>query len=108
MSRGLHSRWITAILSAMDRPVPVLTETDEVIRQRIRAKMQEHSLNDTSLAQRISESRSRSQVHQVVKGQRGLIPKSLLEVLDALGLELSVKAKRRSRKRSDHAPSGEE
>ncbi len=39
----------------------------------------------------------RSHVFQIVKGYRGVVPKSLLELLEELGLELVVKRKVKSR-----------
>lgn len=63
-----------------------MTETDIKIRKAIRHRMVDLELNQAQLAERMQI--SKQNVNAIFLGRRGLLSKSLLEVLDTLGLEL--------------------
>lgn len=63
-----------------------MTETDIKIRKAIRHRMVDLELNQAQLAEKMQI--SKQNVNAIFLGRRGLLSKSLLEVLDTLGLEL--------------------
>lgn len=71
-----------------------LTPTDRRIREAISKKMVEQSLSQAKLAARIRERTGRNvqqpNVYALISGDRGLIPQMLLDVMDALDLQLTV------------------
>ena len=69
-----------------------MTDTDMQIRRAIRHRMVDLELSQAQLAERMGL--SRQNVYHVLRGERGKLPKSLLEMLEALGLELVVAEKR--------------
>lgn len=65
--------------------------TDEKIRSEIERVMREKRFSQVEIANRLGI--SRSAVNQLLSGERGTIPNSLLALLDALDLELVVREK---------------
>lgn len=63
-------------------------DTDELIRQRIRARMQERGLTQAELARQLGI--KPPSLAQILSGRRGLVPASLLNVLQALDLQLDT------------------
>ena len=59
-----------------------MTESDLRIREAISRRVD----NEAELARQIGV--TRSHINQIMTGRRGLIPKSLLAVVEAAGLEL--------------------
>lgn len=68
----------------------MLTPSDDLIRQRIRARMAERGLTQAELARQL-EIKPPS-LAQVLSGRRGRIPESLLDVLTALDLRIELVA----------------
>lgn len=68
----------------------MLTPSDDIIRQRIRARMAERGLTQAELARQL-EIKPPS-LAQVLSGRRGRIPESLLDVLTALDLRIELVA----------------
>lgn len=64
-------------------------ETDELIRQRIRARMQECGLTQAELARQLGI--KPPSLAQILSGRRGRVPESLLDVLEALDLHLDAR-----------------
>jgi plasmid maintenance system antidote protein VapI len=64
---------------------------DKKIRQAIEDHMNKIGLSNAELARRMKV--SPQAVGQIINGQRGLIPDSLNDLLKAIGLELTVRAK---------------
>jgi transcriptional regulator with XRE-family HTH domain len=81
----------------MARPKPSPSGTDRDIREVFRAEMDKSGLTYRTLAERMGL--TPASVYQILEADRGLIPKSLLDVADELGVE--IVAKRKGRKRSD-------
>ncbi|WP_345465482.1 helix-turn-helix domain-containing protein [Deinococcus carri] len=69
---------------------PLLSPTDLRIREAIRAAMEAESprLTQQALADRLSI--SQPAVAALLAGRRGQIPQSLVDLLDALGLEITL------------------
>lgn len=65
--------------------------TDERIREVIRNTMQQHNLSQAELARRLGI--KSSSMAQILSGKYGKIPQSLIDVLNALDLELTVQSK---------------
>ena len=65
---------------------------DRHIRQVIENRMDEQGISNSDLSRTMGV--SRQAIGQLINGQRGTIPDSLIDLLDALGLELVVQAKR--------------
>lgn len=63
-------------------------ETDELIRQRIRARMQERGLTQAELARLLGI--KPPSLAQILSGRRGRVPESLLNVLQTLDLQLDA------------------
>jgi transcriptional regulator with XRE-family HTH domain len=68
-------------------------DSDTHIRRAIESAMREKGLTQAELARRLGK--TPQSVAPILKGRRGKQPESLLEVLDALGLELKVVPKGR-------------
>lgn len=64
---------------------------DQQIRIKIREVLAARNLTQTELAQRLGV--KQPSVAAVIGGKRGTIPQSLLDVLDALDLELIARSK---------------
>ena len=62
------------------------------LRRAVREAMEREELTQGEVARALGVSRSR--VGHLLSGARGRIPKSLLRLLDVLGLELVVQRKR--------------
>ncbi|PTA67377.1 helix-turn-helix domain-containing protein [Deinococcus arcticus] len=63
-------------------------DTDELIRQRIRVRMQERGLTQAELARQLGI--KPPSLAQILSGRRGRVPESLLNVLQALDLQLDA------------------
>lgn len=63
-------------------------DTDDLIRQRIRARMQERGLTQAELARQLGI--KPPSLAQILSGRRGKVPESLLAVLSALALRVDV------------------
>jgi plasmid maintenance system antidote protein VapI len=68
-----------------------MTDTDLRIREVAREALAEQFGSESELARAMKV--SRSHINQVLSGARGTIPKSLIDVLDTLNLELYVREK---------------
>ena len=68
--------------------IDFMTEQDDVIRMRVRARMAELKLTQVELARRLGI--KPPSLAQILNGRRGRVPKSLLDVLNALALRLEV------------------
>ncbi|MFC4637019.1 helix-turn-helix domain-containing protein [Deinococcus hohokamensis] len=69
-----------------------LTPTDQRIRDAVKDAMkQEPRVTQAALAERLGT--SQPAVAALVNGSRGQIPQSLINLLDALGLEIVVQRK---------------
>ncbi|SEJ79717.1 Helix-turn-helix domain-containing protein [Deinococcus reticulitermitis] len=66
----------------------MLTDQDDLIRQRIRARMAERGLTQAQLARQLGI--KPPSLAQVLSGRRGRIPESLLTVLAALELHIEI------------------
>jgi len=66
-------------------------DTNERIRQAMKQAMREQGLSHAQLAERLGI--SQPSVTQILNGQYGNVPRSLLNALDALGLTLEVAKK---------------
>lgn len=66
-------------------------DTDERIREEIERALEHKGWGYADLARAMGVTRSHTQ--QIVSGRRGKIPKSLIDTLEALGLELCVREK---------------
>lgn len=66
--------------------------TNARVQTAMQAAMADAGLSYADLARRVSADRARGQVYGVIHGQRSRVPAGLVEVLDALGLELCVRA----------------
>jgi transcriptional regulator with XRE-family HTH domain len=67
--------------------------TDERIRLAIREAMNDKGLTQQELADKLGI--KQPSVAQLISGKYGAIPQSLLDVLEALDLELVVQAKKK-------------
>jgi predicted transcriptional regulator len=65
------------------------SDTDNAIRRAVVEEMARQGITQTALAERMGV--TRSHVSQMLSGYRGKVPESLVELLAALGLELTVK-----------------
>ena len=65
--------------------------TDQKLRGQISQRMTELKISQSELARRLNI--SRQSANQILKGERGTIPQSLVDVLDALDLELVAQPK---------------
>jgi transcriptional regulator with XRE-family HTH domain len=65
--------------------------TDELIRQRIQARIQERGLTQAELARQLGI--KPPSLAQILSGRRGRVPESLLNVLQALDLHLDAHPK---------------
>ena len=65
--------------------------TDARIREAIRQAMSEQGMTQQAVADRLGV--KQPSVGAVVSGRRGVIPKSLIDILDVLSLELYVRPK---------------
>lgn len=75
-----------------DRMSESLAPTDQRIRDAVRTVMDgSPKVTQTALAERMGI--TQPAVAGLVSGRRGLIPQSLINLLDALGLELVVQPK---------------
>ena len=63
-----------------------MTETDRQIRLAIKHRIVDLGITQQEVADRLGV--RKQAVSATILGKRGLLPKSLLELLDALGLEL--------------------
>lgn len=63
-----------------------MTETDRQIRLAIKHRIVDLGITQQEVADRLGI--RKQAVSATILGKRGLLPKSLLELLDALGLEL--------------------
>jgi transcriptional regulator with XRE-family HTH domain len=68
-----------------------MTDTDLQIREAAKEALKERFGTESELARAMGV--SRSHINQVLSGARGTIPQSLIDVLDALNLELYVREK---------------
>lgn len=68
-----------------------LTDSDKAIRDTVKRVMHEEGLTQAALAQRLGV--KQPSVADILSGRRGRQPESLLNLLDALGLELTVTPK---------------
>lgn len=68
-----------------------MTDTDLRIRGFAKKALKEHFDSEAELAREMGV--SRSHINQVFSAARGTIPQSLIDVLDALNLELYVREK---------------
>jgi transcriptional regulator with XRE-family HTH domain len=66
-------------------------DTDRRLRQEIAQVMQEKRISQAQLARKLGV--KPQSIYPVLRGARGKQPQSLLAILDALGLELTVRAK---------------
>lgn len=84
---------VNMVIPAYDAPMPTpLSPTDQRIRDSIREAMaQEPRTTQAALADRLNI--SQPAVAALLNGTRGQIPQSLLNLLDALNLELTVQRK---------------
>lgn len=64
---------------------------DAQIRADILSYLEQQSISQVEVAKRIGI--APQSVNRFLKGERGSLPKSMVEVLDALGLELYVRPK---------------
>jgi len=69
-----------------------MNETDQTIRQAIREAMLSQGLTQAELAQKLGV--KQPSVAQLISGKYGAVPASLLNALDALGLEIVIQPKR--------------
>jgi ribosome-binding protein aMBF1 (putative translation factor) len=67
---------------------PAAQKTDHQIEVTIRQAMSEQGLTHASLAQRLGI--KAPSVTRIITGKTGIIPQSLIDVLEALSLELTV------------------
>lgn len=67
---------------------------NERIRQSIRQEMDRQNVTQAELARKLDV--KPPSLSQVLSGKRGLMPESLMDVLDALGLELVAQRKGKS------------
>lgn len=67
-------------------------DTDAKIREAMRAELQRRTWPQQKLADHLGV--SKSSMAQLLSGSYGKIPPSLLQALDALGLELTVQRKK--------------
>jgi predicted transcriptional regulator len=65
------------------------SDTDNAIRRAVVEEMTRQGMTQTALAEKLGV--TRSHVSQMLSGYRGKVPESLVELLTALGLELTVK-----------------
>lgn len=63
-----------------------MTETDRQIRLAIKHRLVDLGVSQQDIADKLEV--KRQAVSAIVSGKRGLLPKSLLDVLDSLGLDL--------------------
>ncbi len=68
-----------------------LTDADKTIRDTMKRVMHEEGLTQAALAERLGV--KQPSVADILSGRRGRQPESLLNLLDALGLELTVTPK---------------
>lgn len=68
-----------------------LTNADKAIRDTVKRVMHEEGLTQAALAERLGV--KQPSVADILSGRRGRQPESLLNLLDALGLELTVTPK---------------
>lgn len=69
-----------------------MTSTDERIRAKMRQVMAEKNLTQVELAKRLGV--KQPSIAAILSGKRGTIPQSLLDLLDALDLELNAQPKK--------------
>jgi transcriptional regulator with XRE-family HTH domain len=67
-----------------------VADTDRRIRDAMREAMRDQELTVTEIAARLGW--KHSSVSQILSGTRGIVPESLLKVLEVLGLELEVRS----------------
>ena len=65
-----------------------MTETDKRLRETVTQTMRDRGITQTQLADSMGV--TQGHVSQLVTGERGKIPESLIALLDELGLELTV------------------
>lgn len=68
-----------------------LSATDKTIRDALKHTMREKGLTQTALAERLGI--KQPSVADILTGRRGRQPESLLNLLDAVGLELTIREK---------------
>jgi transcriptional regulator with XRE-family HTH domain len=68
-----------------------LTTTDKTIREALKRTMREKGLTQAALAERLGI--KQPSVADILTGRRGRQPESLLNLLDAVGLELTIREK---------------
>lgn len=69
-------------------PLPI---TDQTIREAIKTAMGEQKLTQKELADKLGI--KQPSVADVIGGRRGRVPQSLIDILEALGLELTARKK---------------
>jgi transcriptional regulator with XRE-family HTH domain len=68
-----------------------MVNPDRVIREAVKRAMRERGITQVELAKRLGI--KQPSVADLISGRRGKQPQSLLDMLDALSLELTVKEK---------------
>ncbi len=79
-----------------------LTQTDKAIRDTLKRTMREQGLTQAALAERLGI--KQPSVADILTGRRGRQPESLLNLLDAVGLELTIQPKTATESREVEAP----
>lgn len=84
---------VNMVIPDYDVPMPqALPPTDQRIRDAIRQALNtEPRITQAALAERLGI--SQPAVAALINGTRGQVPQSLINMLDALGLELTVQRK---------------
>lgn len=78
-----------------------LTSTDKAIRDTLKRTMREQGLTQTALAEQLGI--KQPSVADILTGRRGRQPESLLNLLDAVGLELTIQPKTATKSREVEA-----
>lgn len=79
----------------MTRPKANPSGTDVEIRDVLRLELDKRGLTYRTLAERMDV--TPASIYQILKAERGLIPKSLLDVADELGVDIVAKRRRGKR-----------